>query len=233
MQKIESRIILTFILSLTLILFNACTSEENSVIEENQVISKENFELLKANALNEYNRNDFSKVTNPTPNTVNYEEIVEILNNEGQQQRSADFDYSDYESILGEYYDEEYFNQLSSLYEYSENIIQSDLFNENSTIQERESYLAEILEYVIVNDQESSIANRSSNCQGHLNVCEASAERTLGITIAGCTAGSVVAAIFTGGAGAAAWPVCMATAGFHYDNNMQTCQEHYEVCTGQ
>jgi len=234
MLKLKSKILFSATIICSLIIFNSCSNEDNSIVEENQIINDTNLELLKASALSTFNTKDFSKIVQPSVNTTNYEGIIEVLNNtQNRNTNSNTMNFEDYEDILGEYYDEEYFNQLQGLFEYSIDLVQSDLFNENSTIEERESYLTEVLEYVIVNDTDSNLANRSSNCGAHRTVCQNGAERSLGITIAGCTAGSVVAAIFTGGIGAAAWPVCMATAGFHYDSNMQTCQEHYEVCTGQ
>jgi hypothetical protein len=234
MLKLKSKIILSTIAIFSIITFNSCTNEENTVIDENQVISDTNFELLKVNALNAYNNNDFSRVVKPSVNSVNYTGIIETLENtQNRNANSTITNFEDYQDILGDYYDEEYFNQLLELYEYSETLVQSELFNENSTIEERESYLIEVLEYVILEDLESSFSNRSSNCGRHRTVCQNGAERTLGISIAGCTGLAVVAGIFTGGVGAASWPVCMGTAGFHYDSNMQTCQDHYEVCMDQ
>ena len=94
--------------------------------------------------------------------------------------------------------------------------------------------MVEILEYVILTGiDNNSTKSFSNNCSDHRTVCQNGAERTLGITIAGCTGGAVVAGLLTGGVGAATWPVCMATAGLNYDSNMQTCQEHYEVCMNQ
>jgi len=211
-----------------IIVFNSCSNEENSMTNENQVISKENFELLKANALNEYNSSDFSKVTRPTPNSVNYEQVIETLNN--KQRFSTDFNYDDYKNILGEYYDKDYFEQLIDLYSYSENIIQSDLFNNSSTLEDRQKYLEEILIYVILDNPIKSMASRSSNCLEHYNICRDQAERDHGIRIISCTGGAIVLGVITGGAGAATWPICMATSGFLYDSAIASCSAHYEVC---
>jgi hypothetical protein len=234
MLKLKSKILLSATVICSLIIFNSCSNEDNSITEENQIINDTNLELLKASAHSTFITNDFSKIIQPYVNTTNYEGIIEVLNNtQNRNTNSNTLNFEDYEDVLGEYYDEEYFNQLQQLFEHSTNLIQSDLFNESSTIEEREPYLVEVLEYAILTNTDSNLANRSSSCGSHRTVCENGAERTLGITIAGCTAGSVVAAILTAGAGAAAWPVCMATAGFHYDSNMQTCQGHYDVCVGE
>jgi hypothetical protein len=119
------------------------------------------------------------------------------------------------------------------LFEYSIELVQSDLFNANSTIEERQPHLEEILTYVILNDINVNIANRSSNCSAYYNSCTNQAERDHGIRIASCTGGAVILAIFTGGAGAATWPVCMATSGYLYDSAMTGCSDNYEICTGQ
>jgi hypothetical protein len=231
---LKTKNILHIIAVCALIFFNSCSNEENIVVEENLVISKENFDLLKTIALNDYNRVDFSKVTKPTPQTVNYEKIIEILNNNGVQARSTDFDYSDYENILGEYYDEEYFNQLSALYQYSEEIVKSDLFEDSSTIEQRQEYLEEILTHVILADlNQNSFANRSTNCHAYYDSCSNQAERDHGIRIASCTGGAVILGILTGGAGAATWPVCMATSGFLYESAIQGCSDNLNICLNQ
>ena len=227
-----NRIYLPFLFLLSMILVTTSCSEEDSIIEENQVISDTNFEILKANALSEYNSNDYHRIVKPSVNTTNYEEIIQKLNN-NQNPNLTFTKFEDYKVILGKYYDEEYFNQLLALYQYSETLIQSDLFNENSTIEEREPYLIEVLEFVILSDLQNNIAYKSSNCAEHRTVCQNQAESTLGNTIAGCTGLAVVAGLLTGGVGAASWPVCMGAAGLQYDTDMEACQQHYEVCMDQ
>jgi hypothetical protein len=130
MLKLKSKIILSTIAIFSIITFNSCTNEENTVIDENQVISDTNFELLKVNALNAYNNNDFSRVVKPSVNSVNYTGIIETLENtQNRNANSTITNFEDYQDILGDYYDEEYFNQLLELYEYSETLVQSELFN--------------------------------------------------------------------------------------------------------
>jgi len=222
----------------SLILINSCSNDEviqsehettkldnfDNYSKSLEVISESNLETLKADALRDYDNYDFSLLISPNSNATDYDLIISSLSPYEDEEIN-------YKTILGQNYDNAYFNELASIYSFGEVIVNSNLFNKNTTLEDREPYLKEVLEYVLLNNLEDQI--EGSNCQGHLNVCQNGAERTLGISIAGCTALAVVGGIFTGGVGAASWPVCMATAGFHYDSNIQTCHEHYELCLNE
>jgi len=215
-----------FLFSIILSL-NSCSNEESESMEEvSDVLSEANLELLKTQALDNFINYDFSKIVKPQTDDVNYEKIIELLS----PYSNTDV-IIDYESVLGEYYDREYFQQMFAFHQYSKEIIQSNLFNKNSSLQEREIYLEDVLTYVIVqNSENSQLYLRSSNCSGQYGICSRSAERSHGIRIGGCTATAVVAAIFTGGAGAAIWPICVATSGFLWDSDMTACSESFDLC---
>lgn len=112
-------------------------------------------------------------------------------------------------------------------------IIQSNLFNELSTLEERQIFLEEILTFVLLEDISNDVANRRSNCQAHYNACSDQALRDHEIRVAGCTGTAVVAAILTGGPGAATWPICMAGSGLLWDSAMQGCRDHRDICLNQ
>jgi hypothetical protein len=206
---------------------NSCSNEESESMEEvSDVLSETNLELLKTQALDNFRSYDFSKIAKPQTDDVNYEKIIELLSPYSDTDEIINF-----ERVLGEYYDREYFQQMFAFHQYSKEIIQSNLFNNNSSLEEREIYLENILTYVILeNIENSELYLRSSNCSGQYGICSRSAERSHGIRLIGCTAGSAVAAIFTLGAGAAAWPICMATSGFLWDSDMTACSESYDLC---
>ncbi len=210
---------------------SSCSSdniEDNSktnkrIIANPDVISEENLEILKAQALIQFNNTNFSIITNPGKETINYGATIEKLS------QYDDKEIINYEEALGEDYNREYFVQLANLYEFSNQIISSKLFNINSSKEERIEYLEHILIYVFLNDIEYST---SSNCSGQFKLCNQKALRDHNIRIVGCTAVAVIAAVFTGGSGAATWPLCMASSGLFYESDINYCSDSYDLCKG-
>lgn len=241
MLQLKKRITLAILLICSVITYYSCSSDENFQIEKNLTISDSNFELLKSNALNTYESNDFSYVLKPSTKVdkVNYESILEILNLPQNQNVSlSTINIQDYKSqlkeMLGENYHEEYFNQLFGLYKYSETILRSDLFDKTSTLEQRKPYLQETLEFVFLNGSksaENSVNRITGECEDYYASCSTHAEDTLGILIAGCTVTAIFSGIFSGGIGSAVWVPCTILAGQNYDADMSRCGRDYAICT--
>ena len=238
MLQLKKRIALAASLICLVITFSSCNTEENLHMEENQVISNTNFELLKSRALNTFQGKDFSYLLKPsiTKTKVNYQGILDQFNK--PQNRNIVLpitNFREYQSelkgILGENYHDEYFTQLFELYRYSETIIKSELFSETSTLEERREYLQETLEFVFQNNIETPLASRTGECEEYRDNCYNQAESTLGNTIAGCTVSAIFAGIFSGGPGAAIWVPCTIAAGYAYDGQISGCDANYTTCT--
>ena len=223
--------IIVFLLPLSLtILFNSCATEDEvgneEAKEKSLVITNINLEKLKTESLSIYQSSDFSALFDPNSIDINYEKILEILN---QYQGEENINY---ENILGVYYHEEYFSQLFDLLQFSKTIIQSDLFDEKSTIEERETYLVEIMNYVFLSESKHSNLAKN-NCTVAYNACENQAVDDHRIRLISCTATATVASLATGGAGALYWPICMVTSGYLYDSAMTGCSDARGICRQQ
>lgn len=228
------RILLGFCLLtvLSFLLFQSCSDsiidKSEEIVSKSLIITDSNLEKLKNESLQTYANLDFSSIFEPDYENTNYEKILEILNQE------QGIENIDYQTILGEYYEEKYFNQLSSLLEYSKNIILSDLFNSSSNIEEREVYLIDILTHVFLENNKKNQSEKStSSCLSYYNSCKAQAKRDHGTRLISCTGIATVAALYTGGAGALSWPICMVTSGFLYSSAMTGCSEAYDICRQQ
>lgn len=226
---------------IVLMSFTISCSEEEIFPNDNQVefkrksevISQKDFELLKNSALNKFNKKDYTKIIKPDINEIKYQIIKDKLNSSNKE-FSNNFDPVEYEEILGKEYDREYFQQLSNLFEFSKDVLNSDYFDNSSKIEDRQIYLEEVITYVILNYSNYKVAKFSSgNCSENFNICSDQAERDHGIRIGSCTGGAVILGLLTGGAGAATWPLCMATSGYLYDSAMTACHQGYQACINQ
>lgn len=69
------------------------------------------------------------------------------------------------------------------------------------------------------------------DCEEHRAVCRQNAHDNHSARMAACTIGAVVASIVTAGpGGAASWPICVTASGLQWENDMEACQDHYEIC---
>lgn len=208
----------------------SCSNEEeigvNSInkriVIDPNVINPENFETLKRQALKKFDKSNFTIIMKPDISNVNYQGIVHELN------KHLDEEEINYEAVLGEYYHREYFEQLFNLYEFSLELTSSDLFNINSSINERVEYVEEVLIYVLLYNIESGSTN--SGCLNQYDLCKNKAGRDHNIRVGLCTGGAILGAILTGGVGAASWPVCMAGSGLFYQSDITYCYDSYQLC---
>ena len=239
MLRFQKRILLAVVLALTTLSYFSCSDNDESFqLEDNQAISVSNLETLKSRALNTFQSKDFSAIFNPALNAenMNYERITEKLNH--AQSRNAILPVDNYQSfktelkvILGDDYNEAYFTQLFDLYKYAEGIAKSDLFNQKSSLEERQMYLQEVLEHAFLYEAQNSTQNRFGECEENLSTCSNHADNALAISVAACAAAATIAAIFSGGWGALGFPVCSTAAATQWTMSMNSCNASYESCT--
>jgi hypothetical protein len=192
--------------------------------QESDVISEDDFEKLKSRSLDDFNIEDHNLLFQIDAN-VDLSSIHNILlDHEGSDENI------DYESVLGEHYHESYFQQLNSLLSYSKNIIQSDLFNTNSEIIEREIYVQRILRFVFLNSVDDTSITTLGDCEEHRAVCEQNALDNHTDRMVMCAATAAVAGILTGGPGAATGVLCAVGSSLQWENDMEACHDHYEIC---
>lgn len=224
--KISLIAIISIMLSLTIL---SCQddAELNYVsknTQENDVINEDNFEKLKSRSLDDFNIENYNLLFQ-IDNNVDLRSINNIL---------LDFEDSNenihYKSVLGEHYHESYFQQLNSLLSYTKNIIQSDLFNPNSEIIEREIYVQKILRFVFLNSVDDTSITTLGDCEEHRAVCEQNALDNHTDRMVMCAATAAVAGILTGGPGAATGVLCAVGSGLQWENDMEACHDHYEIC---
>lgn len=240
MLRLQKRILLAVALVLTTLSYYSCSDNDESFqIEDNQaVISASNFETLKSTALSTFQSKDFSAIFNPATNSekVNYKGIAEKLNQ--AQYRNFILPADNYQNfktelraILGDDYHEAYFSQLFDLYQYAQGIAKSDLFNQKSSLEERQSYLQEALEHAFLYETQNSPQNRYGECEDEFGRCSSGADTNLGIATGICTATAAISGFFTFGIGAATWVPCMILAGNQWEIDMDKCNADYNTCT--
>ncbi len=215
-------------LSLTM-LFNSCATEDEIVeVITEKTSSDTNLIELKNQSLEAFRDIDLSILFELNNNDLNYDKMIELM------EHNQSDDIVNYEEILGDFYNEAYFNKLEELYHFGEQISQSEYFPKDLSTSESTQILEEVLIFVFLENLPLTISSKNtSNCLAYYNNCNEQAVRDHGIRLAGCTAGAIGLAVFTLGVGALTWPVCMATSGYLYDSAMTGCRNSYEICKQQ
>ena len=242
MLQLKKRISLVVVLAFSVISYYSCTNNENFEeetlqIDKTEVISRSNFEALQATALTTLQSKDLSYLRNHSAHIgeVDYKGMMNAFNNSPNRNAELSMDnYSSYQSqlrgILGSQYNEKYFANLFELYKLTESLAKSDLFNPNSSLEDRRQYLEAALEFAFENSMENT-ASRFGECEERRDNCYGHAESSHENRIIGCTVTAFFAGVFSGGPGAAVWVPCMVSSGLLYDNDISACNGYYETCT--
>lgn len=209
------------------ILSISCSNEvmditDNIEVEESSlVITEVNYNNLEKEALASFNPAEYPIILN-TNRKIDFSKIFEIV--EKNKDGNGLLNYNQIDASSNEIL---YFQELENLYNYGSSIIQSDLFESTSSIDERELYLKNIL-FIVISQNLSEVLQTTRQCSSGYYSCVGSAEDQLGISLAACTAGAVVVGIFSGGIGAAAgWPICAAAAGASFEVSRSRCGDVY------
>jgi hypothetical protein len=206
---------------LTILTIYSCTKEEELV--KSEVISIENLDKLKKKSLIEFNNIDLNGIYNVDKTKLN--NIYSILKNYD----SNELNKADIKNILGNNYDTVYFNSLDGLLNFSINLYKSNLFNTESTYNERKKYVEEILNYVLLEAEYTKYITLS--CGPGYAPCIKKAERTHAVRMAAATASASLGMALVGwtGVGGAAsaggWVIAVVASGVLYQIDSDYCTE--------
>lgn len=187
--------------------------------EEKPVISAENLELLKQQALREYLTLNLNEALfEPRANLQSVYD--KLLPYERENLSSLNLP-----TILGSDYNADYFDKLNEFLAFSARIANSELFFRDSSIQSRERTLGDILLFVLENGYQATV----SSCGPGYAPCVRTAERNHKIRMQQATLTAVISTAISFGAGGpgatAGWVIAMIYSGIQYDSDMQDCWE--------
>lgn len=221
--KKHLKTLFALLLFIFLISFQSCNKD---VVEDKEVITIENFELLKANTQNLIQRSLSSLDNTAKTTSVNFEQVLTIL------EQHEGFTYDELPTILGDLYNETYFTNLVILNEITMEVYNSDLFNENTAMEDRQPFVEDIIFYTLMNHNNILIDNFSSKAICHdpdrLTICEDKAKTDHGRRLASATATAGVVSFFgTPAAGAAVFVIASVASGYQYDADIDYCYEQF------
>ena len=223
---------LVFLVSLLTVI--SCSNESTHSIDSNQsgmamrqtrdgveIISNENFEILRNEALHLFKSGDLHLIFSEPG--MDFQTSMDLIRESGEE----DLERDDFQRILGENYNELYFENLGELMQITTNLYQSELFNSKASMDSRLPIIEEILIFVF----ENGIPVTAYSCGDGYKPCvkKADAEHKKRMGVASASAGLTL--LVSGGAGApfaiGGWVIGMIGSGAQYDIDMEYCFDKY------
>ncbi|WP_405251038.1 hypothetical protein [Dokdonia sp. Asnod3-C12] len=215
-----------FLIGLILVVFASCSTDitETELITENNnsVITEKNLIDLKTTALKEFEENSYNLIFEYNKD-LDFNRISKKIDSQENNVYSINL-----KSLEANELESQYLLQMNMLYNFGSSLINSNLFEENTTLENRKIYVEEILIDLFKNHYISK-ANNSirSSCGPSYRRCLEHAETAHAIRMGGCVAAAVISGVVSGGIGSIVFVPCAVSSGLLFENDRSYCSDSH------